>query len=319
MVREPVHLSDWIQYLISIKNLSLSLGGVFLTIVVALIIALVGYENIMPIEMQIVTIIVIWFFIFLSFWLTFAKNSPLNKSIRFINRIMKYENEMEVNEIRIEWYDRNDNMLKHIKNYTHLIILGCGLVFMISGVLLMTLTLDISDLTLKTGFFSAGVGALSIGIALWAIVIAFKSDEKMQSLANYHLLEIKGIIEDRRLNLQKHRKILSLLSANGEDYRREFDLYHTDFSHSFWKTLENLRQVQTVIRYSTPNYQLQVIDYVHKLFQIFQLGRDENRIQLREEDKSHMQQSFNLLARHPAFNQYTQRDRLSELVRNLTD
>lgn len=140
----------------------------------------------------------------------------------------------------------------------------------------------------------------------------------MKSLANYHLLEIKGIIEDRRLTLQKHIKKLSFMAETNRDYAVAYDEYHTDYSYSMWKTYTNLQQVTTMLKYSTPTYQNAVIDYLHKYFDIVKKGRDDTRITLDPEHKKHIRWSYNIISGFPAFNQYKERKKLLEVMQDIT-
>jgi len=232
---------------------------------------------------------------------------------------MRNTNTIEINEIRKEWYRRDIIMGNGFKEHSWSIL--SLIVFGTTGIIIILISLVTNDLPLKISEMSLAVGVISFGIAITALFEAGKTDNKMTSLSNYHLLEIKGIIEDRRLTITKHQKKLSLLHDTGEDYnscKREFEEYHSDFSFSFWKTLENLRQVQTMIRYSTPSYQLEFIDYFHKLLIVQKKGRDENRIQLCDEDKSHIRQSFDILNTFPAFNNYSEINEIRVLVNDLT-
>jgi len=208
-----------------------------------------------------------------------------------------------------------------------IIFLLFSLLFLIMGIVSNNYFIEVFKfmITVTIAFISLYFGVRSVILSKQANIlgeeskkIANDSDVKMQSLANYHLLEIKGIIEDLRLNLQKHRKKLSFMAETGEDYKVPFDEYHSDYSYSMWKCLEKLRQVQTILSYSTPNYQIQVIDYVNKFFEILRLGRDENHIELRDEDKIHIRLSYDIISSFPAFNQYTKRRELLELKENIT-
>lgn len=193
-------------------------------------------------------------------------------------------------------------------------------------------TLGITWISLGVAFLGvlAGVFALlvskesknisenSLKISNKSMKIAENSDEKMQLLANYHLLEIKGIIEDRRLNLQKHIKKIRFMAETDRDYAVAYDEYHSDYSYSPWKTYTNLQQIQTILKYSTPEYQLQVIEYIHLYFDVVKEGRDKTKITLLPEHKEQISNSYDIISKFPAFNQYEKRKKLLEVMQDIT-
>lgn len=349
MVREPVHLSDWIEFLNRKVDRNNTLSAASIAVLVALItlffavwsfqasvfsteieLAALSHSTNTSIDIRNITNFIYWLDILkyttlgvIGFQIGIALYVPnmpqVKRARKLLNEIMQNPKDIEIDEIRKEWYSGGKNMRKKpfFNEFESLnIIVKLGFIPFIIGIILIMLG--------KTSFFGyiscyeLGLWFTSLSLAIMALGYAIGSDEKMQSVANYHLLEIKGIIEDRRLNLQKYRKKISFMNATGNDYRVTFDEYHTDYLFSMWKTLENLRQVQATLKYSTPNYQIEVIDYVNKFFEILRLGRNENLIQLRNEDKTHIHQSLELLSNYPAFNQYSQRGELIRLVDDLT-
>jgi len=180
-----------------------------------------------------------------------------------------------------------------------------------SGVLTSIIALSVSK-------ESKDISEKSLKISEESKNIADKSDEKMQLLANYHLLEIKGIIEDRRLNLQKHIKKIRFMAETDRDHAVAYDEYHSDYSYSPWKTYTNLQQIQTILKYSTPEYQLQVIEYIHLYFDVVKEGRDKTKITLIPEHKEQISNSYDIISKFPAFNQYKERKKLLEVIQDIT-
>ncbi|MBE3137328.1 MAG: hypothetical protein IMZ43_08080 [Thermoplasmata archaeon] len=180
-------------------------------------------------------------------------------------------------------------------------------------------------ITVSLAFISLYFGVRSVILSKQANIlgeeskkIANDSDKKMKAIASYHLLEEKGIIEDIRLTLQKHIKKLLLMANTNRDYAIAYDVYHTDYSYSMWKCYVNLQRIQTLLDYSTPDYQKTVIDYVHKYFDVIKEGRDITHITLIDEHKKHIRMSYNIISKFPAFHQYTKKNELLKIVEDVT-
>lgn len=199
MVREPVHLSDWIQYLITQKNhvYSLLAGLIALfSIFIALFIWYIDNSNYLGI---ILSLVFSFYIVWVIFNLGTNKNSKLNRPKLLLEKIMQNPLEIEVDDVRREWYRRNERMPRSYLNIIHNIIFCLGIIFMIIGVGIMYYSLGFNDLPFKVGILSAGLGVLSIGIAFCSIVISFKSDEKMKQIQNMNFLEALSDFEFARM------------------------------------------------------------------------------------------------------------------------
>ncbi|MBE3120622.1 MAG: hypothetical protein IMZ58_00210 [Thermoplasmata archaeon] len=227
MVREPVHLSDWIQYLIAQKNhvYSLLAGLIALfSIFIVLFIWYIDNSNYLGI---ILSLVFSFYIVRVIFNLGTNKNSKLNRPKLLLEKIMQNPLEIEVDDIRREWYRGNDRMARRYQNIIHNIIFCIGIILMFIGVIIIYLSLNFSDLSLKVGTLSAGLGSLSFGIALCSIVISFKSDEKMIEIQNMNFLEALSDFEFARM---------------------EFNVGHYGLGVFIWRSLNEIKRISELNR-----------------------------------------------------------------------
>jgi leucyl aminopeptidase (aminopeptidase T) len=223
--------------------------------------------------------------------------------------------------------ETNYEQLAIFLTVSSIIFLLLSFLFLVIGIVFNNYFIEVFKfmITVTIAFISLYFGIRSVILSKQANTlgeeskkIANDSDEKMKAIASYHLLEVKGIIEDIRLTLQKHIKKLELMAKTNRDYTIAYDVYHTDYSYSMWKCYKNLQRAQTLLDYSNSDYQKEVIDYVHKYFDVVKEGRDKTQITLIEEHKKHIRMSYDIISKFPAFHQYTQRNELLKIVEDIT-
>ena len=135
MVREPVHLSDWIQFLLTMRNISYTIVGVLLTIIATFI----GFtlSQSISIYLYIETSIVIFFLICLSVWFTISKKSPFEKSRKLLKEILQNPDEIEVDEIRKEWYRKDESMANNSVIKKNIKLWNLGIIIAYSVILVI--------------------------------------------------------------------------------------------------------------------------------------------------------------------------------------
>jgi hypothetical protein len=212
-------------------------------------------------------------------------------------------------------------LLKYFPNEWHLafvFVIAIGLCFLIIGRFSFGIRGNEVTLTGASILITLGVGFFSLGFAFLSIGIAKESDDKMKSIADYHLLEVKGIIEDIRLTLQKHLKKLKLAASKKMEYSVMYDEYHSDYSFSMWKVYTKLQELQPLFKYSTSKYQLEIIDLIYLYFKEIKGGRNTAKITLIPEHKDQISKSYNFISKFPVFNQYSKIKELEKIKLNLT-
>jgi|GEM_PF-1779949 len=181
MIKEPVHLSDWIQYLISIKNLAFILFGVLISSIITLSGFVILYYNSFPLITYSIITVTIYFFVAIAFWLVLAKKSPLAKAQELFKEIMQNKNEIEVDKIRKKWFGRDKSMEKHkfdneFKSLNELEKLG--MVSLGTSVLLIVGGYIASNSII----FEIGKWTVSLSLAVIAIGFAYKTNDRMREL-----------------------------------------------------------------------------------------------------------------------------------------
>lgn len=203
-MREPGHLSDWIQYLIAQKNHAYSLLGGLIALdlgVITLEIWYIDKSNYLGIILSFILSIFIAGGII---YLLKSSKSKLNRPKLLLERIMHNPSEIEVDEMRREWYRRNVNMWSRLEKIL-VICLPIGFcIFIATGFMIIILTTFTDIFKDKSNSLSLGVTILSLGFATFSIWLAFKSDDKMALILNESFLQIVDVYEDARIQLLQH-------------------------------------------------------------------------------------------------------------------
>lgn len=218
MVKEPVHLSDWIEFLNRKIDRNNTISVAFIAVLIALItlfIAVWSFQgSVLSTEIEIInlshstntsidirnitnfiywldvlkyTILgVIVFQIGITFYI--PNLSYVKKARRILNEIMQNPNEIEVDGIRKEWFRKDKNMNQFTREFRKLDFLSKLGFFLILFSFALIL-LSIFGLSFGIDFRDTGIWILPIGLALYAIGLAVKSDEKMQSLTELNFIE----------------------------------------------------------------------------------------------------------------------------------
>jgi hypothetical protein len=204
MLKEPVHLSDWIQYFISIKTLCFTIIGMLSSGIIAISTILLNFSSNLNIVAFIELNLIEYSFAIIALWLVFSKKSPLIRSTKLFNEIMQRTGEIEVNKISKEWYGGKKKMKKAdygkwemVFLYIALILSALSLIFAIIGT--SSTETPISFLDLFTFLLPVAIAFFSLHFASHSIVIADESDRKMKAIANVEFLKIVNMIEDARI------------------------------------------------------------------------------------------------------------------------
>jgi hypothetical protein len=205
MGRKP-NLSNWIQYLVSIR----SMGTAIQVGMIAAKLVLISFiiNSLLNYELKITSLCVFVFLLLLNLWLSTSINSPLEKSRKILRKIMK--GEMTVPEIEKEWFGVEK---MNIKQITYLFIKNYGYyvasVLLISGTLFVILSFSRQQLGIEfiseNLLLTIGSSLFSVGIAIMSIKIAVVSDFVINNIANANFLSVLSKFEDRRLDLQLPR------------------------------------------------------------------------------------------------------------------
>ena len=123
MVRQSVRLSDWIQYLDGIINQSYTIYIGFFSVGFTLIVSLITVVSLslsIP-QLEIIRNSIIYLFVILGVGgLLFILignyfKGKSNKVKKFLDKIMNSEIEIDVDEIRKEWFREDENMWSRLK------------------------------------------------------------------------------------------------------------------------------------------------------------------------------------------------------------
>ena len=210
-------MSDWIQYLISIKSHIYTLFA-----------ALITY-------LSITTVLLTWYIDKQNFIGSFATfvlgimascviiylvrhKSPLNRAKALLVKIMNGEitNPEEVKEMWNNMVKKRGPSNLRIVSYFSM-CLGAGFIFFAAGAMII----QPSNWMLNTQLGNAGMSLFMLGIALLALDFSRESDkrltllgkdsnEKMTTIANATFMEIVDIFEDKRIQLVQHPDWLGL-------------------------------------------------------------------------------------------------------------
>jgi len=279
MVKEPVTLSDWIQFLTSLNNrihsYSIAIFSVGVVFVTSSIIILSLYLNIASLSVALETdlssminkidalfrIIVFGglFLVLFPFFLRFY----FRKSDNVLLYIMK-QKEVDVDEIREIWFNRGKIMLKG-RYLEFLFYIGaiCVIVFGCIGIFWL------NDLAI-------GYAILSIGIALFSMGIAISSDLKMKALTELNFVEKNAMINGY---------IARVTEKPEEDIKRIIKDLEASFKVSQW------------IKYCSLKTK---IDYINSLLKLLNIiSSDKIMKTLDESDKIDI---YNLIEEAKIFN-----------------
>jgi len=262
MAKQLVSVSDWIQHLISIRTMSFTLLGILFTSVIAITSILFNFSNNLTYVSYIELNVINYSFIAIALWLTFVKKSPLHRATKLFNRIMQNPGEIEVDEIRREWYRENDNMWNRIKQseingYKLIGIISCivgGILWIITAILVYSVSLTADNISKISILISLSLGLISIGIAFYSIGLSKDSDKKMISIANANFLNIVNMVEDIRINF--------IIGA-----------YHPETFT--WKTLSCLEMAKELLakdvqkKFIKNEYQNKLVHYFNNSLEVF--------------------------------------------------
>lgn len=239
MVKEPVHLSDWIEFLnrkVDRNNTLFIASVAVLVALITLFIAVWSFQvSVYSTEIELValshstntsidiknitdfiywldvlkyTILgVIGFQIGIAFYIP---NMPqVKKARKLLNEIMRNPKDIEIDEIIKEWYRKDENMIDVIRKYVpkgynllSLVTVIIGLIFFwIAFYISIINSNNMNDTVISAMslILTIAVGFVSIGISFFAIGLSQKSDEKMKSIANVEFLKVVNMIEDARI------------------------------------------------------------------------------------------------------------------------
>ncbi len=214
MTKEKTSLSDWIEFLNEITNrrntyiigmLTLSFSffmAVLLLFSMSLNISSLQTSEVVKTHLINSIINLIYLFIggalsliFFTLLIIMHPYFEHAKAIKLLKKIMENEEEIEIDDIRKEWFKKREKkMFKDISIFvwkeirTGAITVGIG-IFVI-GLILMMFGTEFFPITYSQWLTSFGLGVLALGVAFHSIVISKESDEKMRSVANADFFEI---------------------------------------------------------------------------------------------------------------------------------
>jgi hypothetical protein len=194
MVEEPVHLSDWIQYLCHMVNTGYAIVLGSLAVIVTISMATYNFK---PEERWIFFIPLMLGEISIILFL-FGRKSRFKRAQLFLKAIMK-EEKNDPKKIKEEWFDEGLNMIKIKKIYC-----SWGNWFSYSGAIIIFLSFGAvmfaifwrREFTLE--IISPMAIPISLGLSFIAIGISIESDNKMTSIANVQFLHVANMVEDAR-------------------------------------------------------------------------------------------------------------------------
>lgn len=148
---------------------------------------------------------------------------------------------------------------------------------------------------------------ISIGIAIYAVGLAFSATDRMHSLSNYFAQDIKGIFEDRRLFLKDLRENLEEMNRLNQtrtvEYRLRFNEYNRQFIYSIWKGLTYLRQSTELIRWVDKKIQNQLINLLMNYYVEIFVGVEVFNIQISQEYKNQLTQMYEIIKEFKTFDE----------------
>lgn len=180
-----------------------------------------------------------------------------------------------------------------------------------------------------TNYLSLFLGVTSVIIAYIGIKISIESSrisnvskEMMESLAKSTFLEVKGIFEDVRLSLQKHRlKIQDIVEDDNEKSEVLIILlseYKTDFYYNIWKCYTYLEQAEVLLKWAPKKFQNKVINLLKNYYNELIIGKRHFKFPIDDEYKKHIRWMYEKVSIYPAFKDNTKRARdIEELMLKL--
>jgi len=200
MVEEPVHLSDWIQYLCHMVNTGYAIVLGALAVIVTISMATYNFR---PEERWIFFIPLMLGEISIILFL-FGRKSRFKRAQLFLKAIVK-EEKNDPKKIKEEWFNEGLDMTKTKKIYS-----PWGKRFEYSGAIIIFLSFAAVLFAISwTGEFTTERMApmaipISLGLSFIAIGISIDSDNKMIAIANESFLKIVDDFEDKRIQLLQH-------------------------------------------------------------------------------------------------------------------
>lgn len=292
MVREPVHLSDWMEFLnrkIDRNNTIFAASFASVVALIALFFAVWSFQSsVLSTEIELISLshsintsvdtkniteIISWLNILkytilvvigvqIGFTFSIPYWQDVKKARKLIDKIMQNTDEIKIDDIRREWYREDDNMWNRIKQseingYKISGIISCivGFIFLlITLIIVYTVSLTADNISKISILISLALGFISIGIAFYSIGLSKDSDKKMIAIANANFLNIVNMVEDIRINFI-------------------IDLYSPETFT--WKTLSCLEMAKELLaedvakKFIKNEYQNKLVHYFNKSLEVF--------------------------------------------------
>jgi hypothetical protein len=113
MIKKPVHLSDWIQYLIAQKNHAYSILTGFIALDLGVITLMCWYITRTDFVGSLLSFIISIVIAGIMFYIKKDSKSILNRPKFLLEKIMQNPGKIDVDEIRKEWYMKDENMVSN--------------------------------------------------------------------------------------------------------------------------------------------------------------------------------------------------------------
>jgi len=141
----------------------------------------------------------------------------------------------------------------------------------------------------------------SLGIALFAIGLSIKSDERMVAVADSVFLEVIGIFEDKRLNLKTKRT--QLMKIGKDKYKKNTVCYEMlsieffdELSFSIWKCYTYLQRAKVLKNWLSTPYESKIIHYSTEYFAELLMGRNFRNMIITSEYKEHIKWMYDFVS-----------------------
>jgi len=307
--KEP-KLSDWINYLIHIRNIGYSVIGIILTISV-IYFGYITFESnkfLNLIGLQISILILLEALVYLIFF----DSSPLVKSQKLLNLIMKRELN-DIGEIENLWYKRRGNMYKKIIEFikTHWIEI-IGIVILLIGIILFIIFCD-------TDWCEIGKILIPTGIAILASGIAISSDKKLKESQFIEFRRLRGQFEDVRLSIRERKLLLQGLIPEKEKPKskeskeildeiktKEVNEYSIKYSFGIWRCKTYIDEINTIKKILSDKDQKSIIRllalyYAELLDGRAMLSTDKKVYPIGDQYIGHLQQMYDIVTKFDVF------------------
>ena len=301
--KEKPGLSDWIHFIIHIRNLGYSLVG----ILISLLIITFGYltiysENLTEIDKNTLTVFSIAI-VFLLLYLVYAKSSRLKMATKLLDLIMKRELN-NIKEIEELWYKRKDIMYKKIIEFfvNHWIEI-IGSIIIAVGIILIYLFCEEKNLC------DFGKIVITVGLGIVAIGIGMSSDKKLKETQFIEFRRIKGQLEDLRLSLRERRIILENYKPKKKDIdilKDKINEFSIKYSFSIWKCYTYIDEINSIKKRLNDKEQISIIRllalyYAELLYGRVILSSDKKVYVISKEYKGHLRGMYDIVTKFDVF------------------